>query len=337
MYSGIIMRYRRRWIRRKRLWQAFRSRHQLTLTQDNRATIPTDAILGFTTLRNEIMRLPFFLEHYRRLGVGHFFIVDNGSDDGSAEYLRAQKDVSLWHTTASYRGSRFGVDWLNWLKMKHAHGHWVVVVDADETLIYPKWETRDLKQLTDWLDDKQQQMMGAMMLDMYPKGSPDAQSYSSGEDPFQVLNWFDAHGYWVQHQHKLDNFWLQGGVRARCFFADDPARAPTLNKVPLVRWKRGYAFVNSTHSALPSRLNHTVHSGGVDQISGVLLHSKFLPGTAMRAIEEKDRDEHFQAGTRYGDYYDSLADSPDLWCPESTCFEGWQQLCELGLMSRGDW
>lgn len=333
----LALMYRRRWIRRKRLWRALRSRHQLQLIQDNRADIRPGAILGFTTLRNEAMRLPFFLDHYRRLGVNHFLMVDNDSTDGSVPFLRQQADVSVWQTKASYRAARFGVDWLNWLQMRHAHGHWIVVADADELLIYPDWEERRLPDLTRWLDGRGQRSLGAMMLDMYPKGPLDAQRFVPGQDPTSVLNWFDGYGYWVQRQRKLDNLWLQGGPRARVFFAKTPRRAPTLNKIPLVRWNWRYAFVNSTHSALPSFLNHTFDTDGVEKVSGVLLHTKFLPGNAARAAEERARDEHFQVGTRYADYYESLTKSPNLWCEQSIQYRDWQQLLDLGLMSRGDW
>ena len=80
--AGLLLRYRRRLIRKRLLWRAFRKRHDLTLISDKRSAIGSDNVLSFTTLRNEEMRLPFFLDHYRRLGVGHFLIVDNGSDDG---------------------------------------------------------------------------------------------------------------------------------------------------------------------------------------------------------------------------------------------------------------
>ena len=52
------------------------------------------------------------MSHYRRLGVDHFLVIDNGSDDGSFEQLADQPDVSLWRTEARYRAARFGVDWL---------------------------------------------------------------------------------------------------------------------------------------------------------------------------------------------------------------------------------
>ena len=37
----------------------------------------------FATCKNEIMRLPWFLEYYRKLGVDRFFIVENNSVIGS--------------------------------------------------------------------------------------------------------------------------------------------------------------------------------------------------------------------------------------------------------------
>ena len=192
--AGPFLRYRRRLIRKRLLWRAFRSRRDLVILSDRRDAIDSRTILGFATLRNEALRLPFFLEHYRKLGVGHFLLVDNGSTDGSTELLRDQTDVTLWHTTASYKASRFGMDWLNWLASRHAPGHWVVMVDADEILVYPDWERRRLPQLTAWLESQGQRMMGALMLDMYPKGPPDDQDYAPGQNPVEILHWFDAHG-----------------------------------------------------------------------------------------------------------------------------------------------
>ena len=163
---GIVQQYRLR-IQRKR-WRvrAFRKRRELKRVVDRTEKIGSKDLLLFCTQRNEGIRLPYFLEYYREMGISHFFFVDNDSDDGSLEYLSEQPDVSVWSTKASYKRSRFGVDWLNWLLRKYAHGHWALTVDPDEFLVFPFCDTRPLRALTDWLDASSIKSFSAMLLDM---------------------------------------------------------------------------------------------------------------------------------------------------------------------------
>jgi len=335
--SKAWMAYRLRWKRRRLLFRALYRRGQLRLIQDRTAQIAEGDILCFSTVRNEVVRLPFFLQHYRALGVQHFFFVDNGSSDGTAEYLARQSDVSLWRTTHSYKLSRFGVDWLTWLQIKHAHGHWCLMVDADELLIYPHHDTRPLPALVDWLDRSGRESFGVLMLDMYPKGPVGSHLYGPGDDPFGPLCWFDGGNYVIQKKSDLNNLWIQGGVRARLFFADRPVRAPTMGKTPLVKWNRRFVYVSSAHSLLPRRLNLVYDDQGGERTSGILLHTKFLNVIVEKSAEEKDRREHFANSTLYDEYYDALTQSPDLWCAHSTRLKSWRQLEAMGLMSKGNW
>ncbi len=330
-------RYRLRLTRKHLLWRAFRKRRALKPVNVRTAAIADAGILLFATMRNEAVRLPHFLEHYRGLGVGHFLIVSNDSTDETDTVLGAQADVSLWRSTAGYRDARFGMDWLTWLHRRYAAGKWIVTVDADELLIYPDWDRRGLMDLTGWLDANGQRSFGAMMLDLYPKGSPDAQSYDRAQHPTDVLTWFDAHGYWAERRGRHQAVNLLGGVRARCFFADMPDKAPVLSKVPLVRWRRSYAYLSSTHVLLPTALNRYHDEGGREKPCGVLLHTKFLPGVGSRAREDKARGQQYVKGPEHLAYYDALSRAPDLWTQESRRYAGWRQLVDLGLMWRGDW
>ncbi|WP_425596256.1 glycosyltransferase family 2 protein [Ruegeria faecimaris] len=334
---GWVQRYRLRLKRRRLLWRSFRSRHQLTQLVDRTDQIRPGAILVFTTLRNEITRLPWYFHHYRSLGVDHFLIVDNGSDDGSITYLKDQPDVSLWQTDAGYRASRYGLDWLTWLQMRFGHGHWTLMVDADELLIYPEWDSHPLQDLTQQLEVQGRDAFGALMLDLYPKDQLGTQPYDPGTDPTEVLGWFDPGPLRAKRQSPLGNLWVQGGARERVFFADRPERSPTLNKIPLVRWSRHYAYVNSCHSALPRDLNATYDGPGSHGPSGVLLHTKFLPEVVIKSRIEKTRAQHFHDPAEFDSYYDGIINRPIMWDPQSVEYIGWRQLCELGLMGKTDW
>ncbi len=329
--------YRLRLRRRAFLLRALRKRRDLRVVVDRTGAIGPTAILAFVTVRNEALRLPYFLQHYRKLGVDHFLIVDNASTDGTMALLQGQVDVSVWQTSAGYRASRFGLDWLTGLMRRHGAGHWCLTLDADELLVYPHCETRPLRALTEHLQAEGRPSFGALMLDLYPKGPLAAQSYAAGQNPVEVLPWFDSGNHVVQVQPKMRNLWIQGGVRARVFFAGEPRRAPTLNKVPLVYWRRGYAYVNSTHAILPQHLNAVYDETGGEVLSGILLHTKFLPQVVQKSAEERQRHQHFANSGLYDAYYAGLTASPDLWCPASCHYDGWRQLEALGLMSRGGW
>ena len=113
-----------RWARKRLRFRARRKSHELRRIADRTGQIKPGDLLLFSTQRNEKIRLPYFLDYYRDMGVTHFLIVDNDSTDGTADYLADQPDVSVWLTKTSYKKSRYGVDWLNYLQSRYGHGHW---------------------------------------------------------------------------------------------------------------------------------------------------------------------------------------------------------------------
>ncbi|PIE07464.1 MAG: glycosyl transferase family 2 [Rhodobacterales bacterium] len=334
---GAIEAYRLRWRRKRWRVRALRKRRELTAVANRTGQIAPGAVLAMTTLRNERIRLDYFLSYYRRLGVDHFLMVDNGSTDGSRDYLAEQQDVSLWTTEASYKRARFGVDWLNWLARRYGHGHWLLTVDPDEFFIYPFSDTRSIKALTQWLDTTGVRSFGAMLLDMYPRGPLNAQPYQAGQDPFEIACWFDSGNYVIRKNPRYRNLWIQGGPRMRAFFADDPKQAPALNKIPLVKWHRRYTYVSSTHNLLPRGLNLVYDEWGGEKASGVLLHAKFLDTFSAKAKEEVERRQHYAGGQEYAAYAARAGEDPDLWCNWSEKYINWRQLEILGLMSKGNW
>ncbi|MBM3603891.1 MAG: glycosyltransferase family 2 protein [Alphaproteobacteria bacterium] len=329
--------YRLRWKRRELLWRAIRAGHRLVPVADRSGAIRRGDVLAVTTLRNERPRLPEFLDHHRRLGVAHFLMVDNNSDDGSPAYLADQPDVSLWRCDAGYRSARFGLDWAGALLLRHGRGHWCLTVDVDELLVYPRHDTRPLPELVAHLDRIGQPGLGALMLDLYPSG-PLGEADAPADWPLaEQLPWFDPGPYRCQRLLPRRNLWVQGGVRERVFFAQEPRLSPTLNKLPLMRWNWRQVYVNSTHSMLPPRLNDIYDGPGGSRLSGVLLHSKFLPQIVQKSQEELSRRQHFADPDRYTAYHRAILAQPVLRGPASLRYKGWQQLVDLGLMGTGGW
>jgi hypothetical protein len=327
--------FRMHWKRRRLRLRAISKSRDLTCVQ--RGMWRKHDILLFCTIRNESERIDWFLHHYRRIGVQHFIFIDNGSTDGTRETILAQPDTTVYATNASYKQSRFGMDWITWLMLRHANRHWCIVADADELLIYPHWETRPLSALTAWLEQQGQTVLPAMMLELYPQGPINTAPCPPGADPAQFLNWFDAANYTMSYKPLLDCLLIQGGPRARCFFTENVNRAPTLTKLPLLKWSWHNTWVNSTHSILPRTLNRCFETCDGEGISGVMLHTKFMATVVEKARIEKARAQHFGNAPVFDSYYDAVAAAPDLWCATSTRYEGWEQLEKLGLLSRGGW
>ena len=323
--------------RRRGHLRAYLHGRDMAAVADRSKAITPGAILLLSTVRNERIRLPYFMRYYRDLGVDHFLFVDNNSDDGTREYLAAQPDVSIWTTLASYKAAHFGVDWLTHLQRRFADGHWCLTVDVEEFLVYPFCETRPLRALTDWLDASAVRSFSAMLLDMYPKGPVQARPYHEGQNPFEIAQWFDSGNYTIHRNHQNGNLWIQGGPRARMFFPETPDSAPALNKIPLVNWHRSYAYVSSTHMLLPRGLNLVFDEWGGEKASGCLLHAKFLDTFAVKAAEEMTRGQHYAESQEYIAYEAALSTQPDMWCKFSEKYINWRQLEILGLMSKGNW
>ncbi|SNT68523.1 glycosyltransferase family 2 protein [Paracoccus seriniphilus] len=330
-------RFRRRVERQWLIGRAVNRRGALKSVSNRTADIKPGDILAFVTQRNERVRLPYFLDYYRDLGVSHFLFVDNDSDDGSADFLRQQRDVSFWTTKASYKRARFGMDWINWLLMRYGRNHWCLTVDPDEFLVYPHCDSRSLPALTNWLDASGRRSFPAMLLDMYPRGMLDEEPYHEGQNPFEIVNWFDPANYAISKNHYFGNLWIQGGPRTRAFFSHDPLSGPALNKTPLVKWHWRYAYVSSTHMLLPRQLNQVYDEDGGEMASGCLLHAKFLSTFVEKSAEELKRRQHYANSQEYRAYDAGLQSGISLWCEESRQYQDWRQLEDLGLISRGNW
>src|SRR5439155_5215032 len=203
---------------------------------DRPFTIEPHEILGCVTVRDEVDRLPFFLDYYERLGVDRFLVVDNDSRDATRPLLLADPRVHLWRSSMEYRIANFGMAWVDVLLHAYGIGHWSLVVDADEFLYYPDVETRTLHDLCDDLERDRKLVFPTVLLETYPAGPIREAICEPGDNPVEVCPYFDREffhwrGDFASEWSNLESF--AGGVKRRVF-GDETY--PFLSKVPLFRY-----------------------------------------------------------------------------------------------------
>lgn len=307
----------------------------LIVCVDNTQFIKDSDLLLFSTMKNEGHRLEYFFEYYRSLGISHFFIVDNGSSDNTKNILESRSDVSYWYTEASYKESNFGMHWLNLLLFKYGVEHWCVTCDPDEFIVYPHIETRDLVDLTQYMDSIKQGSFFTTMLDMYSDKPVNQTDYTPGTDPLEVCKYFDGYGYSKSYNPDITNLFVQGGVRKRVFSRNNPSSSPALNKVPLVKWKKHYAYISSMHMLLPRKLNRCIDER---MVTGALLHFKFISQLDDKVKEEMVAKQHYNDSAEYKQYGDVINSQGMLYnSGVSIPFTGWQDLARRGLLNTGGW
>lgn len=285
-------------------------------------------ILCCVAVRNEAARLPHFVDYYRQLGVGRFLVVDNGSADGTRDWLAQQPDVYVWKSALSFRKANFGSSWFELLLRRYGVGQWCLIVDADELFYYPECERRNLRSLCSSLEKRGKRAFNAVLLDMYSDKPVRDTLYMPGQSFIEVCPYFDRTFFHRRVEgggpYKNQTVYL-GGTRQRVF----GWKEFYLSKVPLHQYGHDVILAGGQHwTNLPL--------SQVAAETGCLLHFKYLSMFVEYASHEAQRKEHSQEGREYAIYSDALEENPslNLYSREhSIRLTGSAQLAQLGVMS----
>lgn len=278
----------------------------------------------FAKVRNESVRLPYFLEYYTALGVDRFFLVDNGSDDKTGETALNWDKVHVFSTD-----ERFGnyERWLNILLQKYGRNGWCVTADADEFLVLPTQGDQRIDIAIEDLEDNGETALMCLLLDMYPEGPLKTHDpYTSGADPMLFAPLFDPE--FTEAEVNVENRRtgrpfvsprFTGGMRERLFDLDMNLTKAALFTVDSQTWLGDGA--------------HSVYSPRISSGRGVMLHMKHLPGLTDRIISDTARGEHAGGSSYLRPVAERLDSSESMRFdyPGSVRFTGVQQLFELGL------
>lgn len=317
-------------------------------------------VIGIVVARNEGLRLGAAIRHARDLGIGPIILVDNLSTDATREVALSHPRVHLVEAPGSYAEAFFGIHWVNPLLHRFARGHWVLLFDADEMLVFPGSDRPGaLPRLCAHLDGLGSEGLLTIMLDLFPREPLHATRYRPEQDLLEAAPWFEPPRLRQEPAPEFPHIATYGGIRERLFFPETiptrparfvhqklynlgwrlpalrhaawyaclaPHRSPNLTKLPLVRWREGQEF-RSAHTTAPLAM-------AAEQPSGILLHFKFLQDFHERVLDAVARDAHFNGSAEYRRYLAALKRDPDftLHGPHSLRYAGPDQLLALGLL-----
>jgi hypothetical protein len=255
-----------------------------------------------TVVRNEQLRLPDFIRHYKQMGIKCLHIIDNGSTDDTPKICAADSSITLWHTAASYAAAAYGQLWVGAIARQYGLGKWVLNVDGDEFFVYPDMDRYDVGDLQNWLANRGYRRVFAPLIDMYG-----ARLYGAGGErdhrPLLLQNpFFDGGADQGQHSYMFEETpygpLLAGGPRNRVMSAGNPKKF-YLSKFPLSLWAADTAYA-SPHFPYPFSDNPiTAH--------GALLHFKFLADFHNRVAIAIAEGEHWGNAAEYREYHSWIA------------------------------
>jgi len=242
--------------------------------QSDREHLPPIYLL--CVFRDENLLLEYFVEYYRSLGVTHFIMIDNMSEDEGPDYLRGLKNINmlLYQNNRSYEKAAMGTDWVNCLLKKHCVGQYCFTVDADELFVFDSEKYASLNELIHEMQVTDANAVPVTLLDMYPKKTND--HYQKGDSFLAHSAFFDDlnETYYEERGAAYESFvFMLGGVRQRVLGTN-----ACINKFPFFKYDfypmgvaPGYHFFQ-----LDGNVQLQSHKINLFQQAGVLLHFKFL-------------------------------------------------------------
>ncbi len=248
-------------------------------------------------VKNDLERIKMLVEHYRALGVEKFAFMDNGSDDGTFEWLLEQPDIDLYRCFEKYQ-SMVKEGWMNRIISYYGFDRWYILTDSDELVVYVGMEEHPLKDVVNFARRNRIRRIKGLTIDMYAEGSP----FAKTEDIRRDYKWMDVDTYFeedvVTGQQVYKRF--LGGPRQRLMSSN-----VVLSKYPLVYFAKGTISDNAhfqyPHTLLPSS---PCYFG--------ILHFKFIDKDLKEYKRRAQNDSGFvDKGGLYRKYMDYIDNSGD--------------------------
>lgn len=250
-------------------------------------------------VKNDLERIKLVINHHRKLGIEHFAILDNNSDDGTYEWLMEQ-EIDVYRVKERYT-SIVRAAWIAKIAMCYGLDRWYVIVDSDELLVYEDMENKSIQELIVDMEQHNLQRGLGFMIDMYAESSS-LREKTDSVDIWSRYRFFDTSSY--SKEKGITQINIFGGPRDRYFGKKEDATRELLTKYPLVFWEQGEIYRYHFMFPLNKNFSSPIFLG--------LLHYKFLDGDYDKYLKIV-KDGNYAGGSEYYKrYIDRLGDCESI-------------------------
>jgi glycosyltransferase involved in cell wall biosynthesis len=281
-----------------------------------------------SVVRNEMAIIGEYFEHYRNAGIRRFVIVDNGSTDGTLDFVSAQPDADVYSQVDLFSTIRKQA-WINQIILRYGYARWYLIADADEHVVFDGIERHGFSDIVMRLETQHCRAGRGMLIDMY-NDRPLNQLSPPHASLRREHRFFDPGPYIEVLRPEMIS--CRGGVRRRMFSGLSPDFDPELTKYPLLKLEPG-EFVASPHHIWPP----SPHLAD-PRIFGIL-HYKFTNSLSDKVIDAVARGQYWNHSAEYVVYEAAFARDAGLVLKvgESTEYVDSGTMCSLGLIQKVAW
>lgn len=272
-----------------------------------------------------------WLNHYRRMGAKKFFIIDNGSTDGTLEFFDSQEDVFLFKTNLDFR--YFESEIRQYIIEKYCQKTWCLTVDIDELLEYPKAHQHSLSHFIDYLNFHNYTAVTATMVDMLPKSSAqNGENYIESNIFYDLSNVKNGDYENLRFRHykynictRKDLQFFYGGVRAHNSMDSSEPKPVLLLKHPLT-------FQDG--KLIPQIDPHFCDRARIADISCILRHYKLTEFNKGLTLDRaRAKIFNYYANIEYQNYLDCNSKCGEIYystAPQE--LRSTEELSDAGIM-----